>query len=491
MMLARDIKRFHTRRREKSGNPCSPRNIISIVFSDLLPNKREEAPGIRKQDTGQSGRQNAMGTALLTDLYELTMAQSYLEHGKTGNAVFSLFCRTLPGERNFLVACGLETLIRKISEFRFTGEDIAYLDSLGIFSSDFLGYLRAYRFRGNLFAVPEGTVVFQNEPLVQIEGSLPDIQILETMALNCIHFETLAASKAARITTVSRGKSVVDFGFRRAHMPEAGIAAARAAYIAGFSATSNLEAGRLYGIPVVGTMAHSYVMLFASEEAAFRAYHDSFPDRDLFLIDTYNAISCTDTIIRLAKEGIPVTGVRIDSGDIPEQVTAIRKRLDAAGLPGIRIFVSNGVDEYSIDAWLAAGIPIDSFGVGTHFITSSDAPFLDMIYKLVEYEGEPRFKSSPGKATFPYRRQIQRHYAGSIMDHDEVVVAHDDEGEGLVRVYLRNGEPVRRLPTLDAIRITYETGNAQIPDRMKSLEKEEYPVIVHQKYDPAPGPDGS
>src|SRR5208337_827243 len=422
-----------------------------------------------------------MGTALLTDLYELTMAQSYLGHGKTGTAVFSIFCRTLPGERNFLVACGLETLIRKLGEFRFTDADIAYLDSLGIFSSDFLSYLRRYRFTGNLYAVPEGTIVFQNEPLVQIEGLLPDIQMLETLALNCIHFETLSASKAARITGVSRGKSIVDFGFRRSHMPEAGIAAARAAYITGFSGTSNLEAGRLYGIPVVGTMAHSYIMLFADEETAFRAYSASFPDRGLFLIDTYDARTCTDTIIRLAKEGIPVTGVRIDSGDILEQAATIRKRLDATGLSGIRIFVSNGVDEYSIDQWLAAGIPIDSFGVGTHFITSSDAPYLDMIYKLVEYEGEPRSKSSPGKATFPYRRQIQRHYAGGIMEHDEVVVAGDKEGEGLVRVYLRHGEPVLPLPSLAAIRATYENGVAQVPEHLKKLAKEEYPVIVQQK----------
>jgi nicotinate phosphoribosyltransferase len=422
-----------------------------------------------------------MGTALLTDLYELTMAQSYLEHDKTGTAIFSLFCRSLPAERNFLVACGLETLIRKLTDFRFTEEDITYLDSLGIFSVDFLEYLRRYRFTGNLYAVPEGTIVFQNEPLVQIEGPLPDIQVLETLALNCIHFETLSASKAARITGVSRGKRIVDFGFRRSHMPEAGIAAARASYITGFSGTSNLEAGRLYGIPVVGTMAHSYIMLFSDEETAFRAYSASFPDRGLFLIDTYDALACTDTIIRLAKGGIPVTGVRIDSGNIPGQAAAIRKLLDMAGLSRIGIFVSNGVDEYSIDTWLAAGVPIDAFGVGTHFITSSDAPFLDMIYKLVEYEGEPRAKSSPGKATFPYRRQILRHYVDGFIDHDEVVIAGEDGGEGLVRLSLRHGEPVRPLPELAAIRATYELGVAELPRRLKSLAKEEYPVIVHQK----------
>jgi nicotinate phosphoribosyltransferase len=423
-----------------------------------------------------------MGTALLTDLYELTMAQSYLEHGKTGMAVFSLFCRTLPGERNFLVACGLETLIHKLAEFRFTDEDLAYLDSLGIFSSNFLEYLRRYRFKGNLYAVPEGTIVFQNEPLVQLEGPLPDVQILETLALNCIHFETLSASKAARITVASRGKNVVDFGFRRAHMPEAGIAAARSAYIAGFSGTSNLEAGHLYGIPVVGTMAHSYVMLFADEEAAFRAYSASFPDRGLFLIDTYDALACTDTIIRLAKEGMPVTGVRIDSGNIPEQATVIRKRLDMAGLSRIKIFISNGVDEYAIDQWLAAGVPIDSFGVGTHFVTSSDAPYLDMIYKLVEYEGEPKSKNSPGKATFPYLRQIRRNYKGGIMEHDEVVVARGgDDGKGLVKVFLRHGEPIQPLPSLAAIRALCEKGIAQLPERLKKLAKKEYPVIVQEK----------
>lgn len=424
-----------------------------------------------------------MGTALLTDLYELTMAQSYIEHGRTGTAVFSIFCRTLPPERNFLVACGLETLIRKLTEFRFTDQDIAYLRDLEIFSTAFLDYLRGYRFTGNLYAVPEGTIVFQNEPLVQIEGSLPDIQLLETLALNCIHFETLAASKAARIIAVSGKKSVVDFGFRRSHMPEAGIAAARSAFIAGFSGTSNLEAGRLYSIPVVGTMAHSYVMLFANEEAAFRAYHASFPDRGLFLIDTYDTRTCIETIIRLAQEGIPVTGVRIDSGDIPEQAAAIRQRLDSAGLPDIQIFVSNGVDEYSIDAWLSSGVPVDAFGVGTHFITSSDAPYLDMIYKLVEYEGEPRFKNSPGKATFPYRRQIIRHFRNGIMEHDDIVVAGEESRDGLIREYLHGGELIRPLPPIAEIRARLQTGIAELPGILKHLSKGDYTVTIHSAHE--------
>lgn len=419
-----------------------------------------------------------MGTALLTDLYELTMAQSYLEHEKTGTAVFSLFTRTLPASRNFLVAAGLETLISHIKNFRFTEEDVSYLEQLGIFSNDFLSWLRKYRFMGTLSAIPEGSVVFQNEPLVQIKGLLPEIQILETLALNCIHFETLAASKAARIISVSRGRSVVDFGLRRSHTPDAGITAARAAYIAGFSGTSNLEAGKRYGIPVVGTMAHSLVMLFPTEEDAFRAYQSTFPDRGLYLIDTYDTLACTETIIRLAREGVPVIGIRIDSGDIAGLARIVRERFNRAGLPNIRIFVSSNVDEYSIDRWLAGGIPIDSFGVGTHFITSSDAPYLDMVYKLVEYEGSPRFKTSPGKTTFPYQRQVMRYFHDGTMDHDEVIRMEGHEEEGLVVPYLKDGRLIKPLPSMEDIRKRCVREVASLPERFRTLAKQEYPVSV-------------
>ncbi len=421
-----------------------------------------------------------MGTALLTDLYELTMAQSFLEHKKTGTAVFSIFARTLPAERNFLVAGGLETLVRQVEQFRFTRNDIAYLKELGIFSTDFLTYLRKYRFCGTLWAIPEGSIVFQNEPLVQIEGPLPDIQILETLSLNCIHFETLVASKAARITAVSRGRDVIDFGFRRAHTPGAGIAAARAAYIGGFSGTSNLEAGKRFGIPVAGTMAHSYIMLFDREEDAFRAYQESFPDRGLYLIDTYDTLACAETIVKLAREGVPVTGIRIDSGDLAGLAVKVRERFDRAGLSHIRIFVSSNVDEYSIDRWLAGGIPIDSFGVGTHFITSSDAPYLDMVYKLVEYEGGPRYKTSPGKTTFPYRRQVVRHYKEGTMDYDEVI-RMDGHGErGLVEPCLRDGRLVQPLPAPEDIRKRCAREIMSLPEQFRALQKQEYHVRVQQ-----------
>jgi nicotinate phosphoribosyltransferase len=448
-------------------------------FSSLPMNRSGTHLPVEKSTADQDGKQGkTMGTALLTDQYELTMAQSYREKGKTGTAVFSLFTRSLPPERNFLVAAGLETLIAKLEQFRFTTDDITYLETLGLFSRDFLTWLEQFRFSGNISAVPEGTILFANEPIVQIEGPLPEAQILETLALNCIHFETLVASKAARIAAVGRGKSIVDFGFRRSHTTEAGIAAARAAWIAGFNGTSNLEAGKRYGIPVVGTMAHSYVMLFDSEDAAFRAYQSSFPDRAICLIDTYDTLSCTDTIIRLAREGVPVPGVRVDSGDIGMLARDVRERLDAAGLPGIRIFVSNNVDEYSIDGWLSSGVPIDSFGVGTHFITSSDAPFLDMVYKLVEYEGTPRFKTSPGKTTFPYRRQIVRHHREGLLCFDEVVRTGKDLVQGLLEPVIIDGSLVQPLPSPDAIKEHCSREIASLPAPFRLLEKQQYDVRI-------------
>jgi nicotinate phosphoribosyltransferase len=420
-----------------------------------------------------------MNTGLITDLYELTMAQSYLEQDKTGNAVFSLFVRTLPETRNFLVACGLETLVRQLEAFRFSGDDLAYLSGLRIFSNDFLDWLKSYNFRSSIFAIPEGTIIFRNEPLVQIEGSLPDVQILETLVLNSMQYQTMAASKVARIMAVSRGRTIVDFGFRRAHMAEAGIYAARAGYIAGFSGTSNLEAGKRFSIPVVGTMAHSFIMIFEREEDSFKAFASTFPDRAVFLLDTYDTQVCIKKVVRLANEGVPLIGVRLDSGDIGQLAIEVRQALDEADLENVKIFVSSGVDEYSINAWLDAGVPVDSFGVGTHFITSSDAPFLDMVYKLVEYEGRPVFKTSPGKATFPYKRQVLRHYDGGQMTNDEVIrMAEGGEDNGLVVEIMKDGKCLALLPSLERIKEHMVAELSALPKRFRSLKKEDYPVNV-------------
>ncbi|WP_457600093.1 nicotinate phosphoribosyltransferase [Hydrogenivirga sp.] len=417
---------------------------------------------------------------LCTDLYELTMAQSYLEHGKTGNAVFSLFVRKLPQSRNFLVSCGLETLLEHIERFRFGEEEIRYLKSLGKFSDDFLDYLREYEFRGSLYAVPEGRVVFQNEPLVQVEGSLPEIQILETLVINVIHFQTVVASKAVRSSIVARGKSLVDFGFRRAHGLEAGIYAARASYVAGFAGTSNLEAGRRFGIPVFGTVAHSYIMVFDREEDAFTAFAESFPQNAVFLLDTYDTLAAVRKTVELARKGVPVVGVRLDSGDIESLAKEVRRVLDEGGLQDVRIIVSGGVDEYSIEEWLSRGVPIDAFGVGTKFITSADAPYLDMAYKLVEYEGKPKVKTSPGKKTFPFKRQVCRFYRGEVMDHDEVVLYKEAPGncDRLVKQVVSDGRLMEKLPSLNDIRETLLSDIEKLPQELKSLRKHEYRVII-------------
>ena len=419
---------------------------------------------------------------LCTDLYELTMAQSYLYEGKTGTAVFSLFVRKLPKNRNFLVSAGLETLIKRLESFRFSEEELKYLRSLGIFKEDFLDYLRDFEFRGNLYAIPEGRIYFQSEPVVQVEASLPEAQILETLVINTIQFESLIASKAVRSYLVAKGRKLIDFGFRRAHGLEAGILAARASYIAGFDGTSNVEAGRLFGIPVVGTMAHSYVMIFESEEEAFRAFARLYPDRTIFLIDTYDTTLAAKKVVELAKEGVPVVGVRIDSGDVVELSKEVRKTLDQAGLKEVRIVVSGGADEYEIKRWLEEGAPIDAFGVGTKFITSADAPYLDIAYKLVEYEGKPKYKLSPGKKTFPYKRQVYRHYENGKFSYDEVVrYEKEKEGEKLVEKIVENGRLVKALPSLKEIREVLMEELQRLPEELKDIEKPaEYRVIVEE-----------
>ncbi|MEM2123320.1 MAG: nicotinate phosphoribosyltransferase [Candidatus Bathyarchaeia archaeon] len=424
-----------------------------------------------------------MDIALNTDLYELTMAQSYLESGKLDDAVFSLFIRRMPRERGFLVSAGLDTLLEALQRFRFSEEEVDYLGSLGSFSDGFLDYLRGYRFSGDLYAVPEGRIIFENEPLIQVEASLPDAQIIETLVINVVHFQTLVASKAARSLLAAQGRRVVDFGLRRAHGLEAGLYAARAVYIAGFHGTSNLEAGRRFGIPVVGTMAHSYVMVFDSEEEAFKRFAESFPENSTFLIDTYDTIKAAEKVVELARIGVPVVGVRIDSGDLAALSKKVRSILDDAGLRDVKIIVSGGLDEYDIQELMDEGAPVDIFAVGTKVVTSSDRPYLDIAYKLVEYKGEPKFKLSPGKATFPYKRQIYRHYSRErVMEYDEVV-KYDEEGEGgggeaMVLQILEDGSQIYNPPRLEDIRENFMRDAEALPEDLRRLGYTPYRVVV-------------
>ncbi len=409
------------------------------------------------------------------------MAQSYLENGKTKPAVFSLFIRKLPKNRGFLVAAGLETLLEKIRDFKFTEEELNYLENLNIFSKTFLDYLEDYKFSGDIYAINEGRIIFENEPLIQVEASLPEAQILETLVMNIIHFQTLIASKAARSFIVSGGKRVIDFGFRRAHGIEAGVYAARAAYIAGIDSTSNLEAGKKFGIPVVGTMAHSYVMVFDYEEEAFKCFAKSFPKIPIFLIDTYDTISAAKKVVELAKEGVKAIAVRIDSGDLIDLSRRVRKILDEAGLNDVKIIVSGGLDEYDIKKLIDEKAPVDIIAVGTKLVTSADQPYLYIAYKLVEYDGKPKFKLSPGKATFPYKRQIIRHYQNGVMNHDESIRFNEEvEGEKLVFKVVENGKIVYSFKSIKEIREVFLEDIKKLPENLKTLDAptQRYKVII-------------
>src|SRR5881397_3866144 len=370
---------------------------------------------------------NDSNAALLTDLYELTMLQSYFDESMNGIAVFDLFVRRLPENRNYFVACGLDHVLDYLEAFCFSGDAVEYLHSLNRFSGAFLGSLRDLRFTGDVYGVPEGTVIFPNEPILEIVAPLPEAQIIETFVMNQIQLATVAASKAARVVRAARGKSVVDFGARRMHGMDAALKEPRAFYIGGVDATSSVLAGRLYGIPLAGTMAHSYIQAFDDEMEAFRRFLRAYPDAVL-LIDTYDVKRGVERIIDLARElgsDFRLSGVRLDSGDLAKQAIEVRGMLDRAGLKQVKIFVSSSLDEYAIERLFASGAPIDGFGVGAHMATSADAPFLDTAYKLAEYAGVARMKHSQDKTTLPGKKQIFREISGQTAHRD--IIGLQDE----------------------------------------------------------------
>ena len=344
-----------------------------------------------------------MGRALLTDLYELNMAASYLRRGMTQPATFSLFVRHLPREWGFLVACGLSRCLEFLESFRFEEEDLRYLADTQGYSDETLQAFRDLTFEGEVRAVPEGRLVFPDEPLLEVTASMPQAQLAETFLLNQITYQTAVASKAARCRIAAADRDLIDFSFRRVHGTEAAMAVARATAIAGFAATSNVEAARRYGLRAAGTMAHSYVEAFPTEADAFRAFAQDFPSRTTFLVDTYDTANGVRNAIEVIGElGLTEPlGVRLDSGDLDALSRQARAILDEAGLTHVRIFASGGLDETDVDRLVTAGAPIDSFGVGTRVGVSADAPYLDSVYKLVEYDGRPVLKLSAEKSTEP------------------------------------------------------------------------------------------
>jgi len=419
---------------------------------------------------------------LLTDLYQLNMLAAYLDHGLTDTAVFELFVRKLPARRGFLMAAGLEQALGYLETLAFSAEDIARLRALGTFPERLLEFLGTLRFTGDVDAMPEGTVFFSDEPILRVTAPLPQAQLVETRLINLLHFETVVASKAARLVLAAEGKPLVDFGLRRAHGAEAGMLAARASYAAGFAGTATLAAGLEYGIPVKGTMAHSFVQAHDDEEIAFEHFARSRPRDLVLLIDTYDteraAARVVDLAHRLAAEGIILSGVRIDSGDLGEHARQVRRILNDGGLRSVAIIASGGLDEDELLSLRNA--PIDSFGVGTSLTTSSDAPALDCAYKLQEYAGKPRRKRSTGKATWPGRKQVWRSHDSNGVFAGDLVSLEDEQhdGETLLKRVMSGGRRTRPAAALDGIRSHARDQLARLPAPLQRLEAFSYPVEI-------------
>lgn len=424
----------------------------------------------------------SLQSALFTDLYELTMAQAYLAEAMRQEAVFELFFRKLPQQRNYIVAAGVQEAVAFLESWRFDEGDVQFLRETGRFSADFLQHLRDFRFEGDVYAVAEGTPVFPNEPLLQVVAPLPEAQIVETCLLNQLHFQSVLASKAARVISAAAGRPVVDFGSRRAHGFDAALQAARTSYLVGAAGTSNVLAGRLYGIPLFGTMAHSYIQAHDEEAAAFAGFAAEFPGTTL-LVDTYDTLRGIETVIELSRrepERFRINAVRLDSGDLAFLAKEARRKLDAAGLEQVTIFASGGLDEYRIHDLLADGAPIDGFGVGTHMTVSDDAPDLDMAYKLVEYAGRPRTKLSAGKQILPGRKQVYRQRGPDGILHDVIGVWGEElPGDPLLQPVMQGGRrlPAAAVPLAEARRFTLQQLQ-DLPSELRGLMPASRPFRV-------------
>jgi nicotinate phosphoribosyltransferase len=418
--------------------------------------------------------------ALLTDLYELTMAYSYFRSGHNERAAFDLFVRNFPEHRSFLVSAGLEQILVYLENLRFFGDSIGYLRTLGLFDDDFLAYLSGFKFTGDVWAIPEGEIYFPNEPVVVVVAPIIEAQIVETFLLNTFNFQSLVASKAARVVIASEGIPVVDFSPRRDHGADAAVKAARASYIAGCIGTSNVLAGRLFSIPVFGTMAHSYVMSFESELESFRRFSLDFPESCVLLIDTYDVIEGAKNAIIVGKEmearGKRLRGVRIDSGDLSSLSKKVRVMLDEAGLNYVKIMATGDLNEYRIADIVKSGAPVDSFGVGTEMGTSKDAPALGGVYKLCEYAGKPRMKFSLEKVTLPGRKKVVRVVGDDGSFVRDVILREGERVEGLGSFYplltkvMEAGRICCDLPSLPELRRRFLANLEKLPEDLKRID---------------------
>jgi nicotinate phosphoribosyltransferase len=431
---------------------------------------------------------DALESTLLTDFYQLTMLDAYYHRGMEDKAIFEFFVRRLPDRRGFLVAAGLEHVLDYLENLRFGADEIEWLSQTHRFSPLLLQKLRSFRFTGDVFAMREGTVFFASEPILRIVAPLPEAQLVESRIVNLLHYQTLVASKAARCRLAAEETQLIDFGMRRAHGAEAAYLGSRASYIGGFDATATVEAARRFGIPVVGTMAHSFVQAHERELDAFRSFAAVQPDNVVLLIDTYDTTRAALRAAKLAKElradGIYVKSVRIDSGDLALEARRVREILDREGCRDIRILVSSSVDEYSIAAMRAAHAPVDAFCVGTRLSVSEDAPALDCAYKLQQYAGRPCRKRSTWKETWPGARQVYRQYdpQGRIC-RDELCCADEAvEGRALLQEVMVQGRRKAPPPALSEIRSHCMKELQTLPVELTTLEKSSYsPVKVSQR----------
>jgi nicotinate phosphoribosyltransferase len=427
----------------------------------------------------------AGNSALLTDLYQLTMLQTYYRQGMAETAVFELFVRHLPPNRGFLLAAGLEQALDYLENLHFTPGELDWLAASKQFSQDFVDTLAAFRFTGEVHALPEGTVFFANEPLLRITAPLPQAQLVESRLINLLHLQTLIASKAARCVLAAPGKTLVDFGLRRAHGAEAALLAARAAYLAGFNGTATVLAGMRFGIPIFGTMAHSLVQAHDREEEAFEHFAYAQPNNVVLLIDTYDTVAAAHKVValapRLQAQGIAIKGVRLDSGDLGELTRKVRQILNAGGLQKTTIFCSGDLDEYRLQELLEeAQAPIDGFGIGTRLDISTDAPSMDCVYKLQEYAGIPRRKRSPGKATWPGRKQVYRRFLeeGTLAEDCLGLEDHPHPGEPLLKPVMRAGQRLAPAESLGTLRERARRQLAALPAALRANQTAPYSVII-------------
>jgi nicotinate phosphoribosyltransferase len=422
---------------------------------------------------------------LTTDLYELNMIQAYLDRGEYKEAVFEFFVRRLPPRRGFLLAAGLDDALSYLETLRFSASDIAWLKNTGRFRQNLLDYLASFRFTGDVHAIPEGSVCFANEPLIRITAPLPQAQLVETRLINILHYQTLIAAKAARMVLAAPGKILSDFGLRTAHGAEAGLFSARASYIAGFAGAANVEAGERYGVPIVGTMAHSFVQVHDDESKAFEDFARARPEGVILLIDTYDTEQGARKVValapRLKADGILIRGVRIDSGDLTAHARQVRTILDAGGLRDVIILASGGINEDVLQTMMKEKAPIDGFGIGVNLAASIDVPALDCAYKLQEYAGKPKRKLSEGKATWPGRKQVWRAYdADGRMRGDILSLESDAQpGEALIVPVMRAGKRISPSPTLAQIRERAAADLKRLAGPLARLEQGfDYPVQV-------------